>query len=142
MGEIKGFVMSLVCASAASALIDGFVPDGTVKKYVRYLISLCILLILLTPLKGIIGMLPSVKADTDMSYESVEAIARANSLVAMYIEESLTEKFSLGAGEVDAVYENGKISVDIKRHIGLIESDIVLFIKNNYGVLAEVRFYE
>ena len=142
MGEIKGFVMSLVCASAASALIDGFVPDGTVKKYVRYLISLCILLILLTPLKSVIVKLPSVTADTDMSYESVEAIARANSLVAMYIEDSVADKFSLAEGEVDAVYENGKISVNIKRHIGLIESDVVLFIKNSYGVLAEVKFYE
>ncbi len=142
MGEIKGFVMSLVCASAASALIDGFVPDGSVKKYVRYLISLCILLILLTPLKGIIGMLPSVKADADMDYESVEAIARANSLVAMYIEDSVAQKFSLEEGEIDAVYENGKISVSIKRHIGIFESDIVQFIKNNYGVLAEVKFYE
>lgn len=142
MGEMKGFVMSLVCASAASALIDGFVPDGSVKKYVRYLISLCILLILLTPLAKIIGKLPSVKADADISYDSVEAIARANSLVAMYIENSVAEKFSLGAGEVDAVYKDGRISVSVKRHIGIFESDIILFILNNYGVEAEVEFYE
>lgn len=142
MGDIKGFVMSLVCASAASALIDGFVPDGGIKKYVRYLISLSILLVLLSPLKSLVTSLPELIAVTDASYGDIDAMTRANSVIAMHIETAVAEKFSLNLEEVDARYENGKINVSVKQHIGILESDVALFILNNYGIEAEVSIYE
>lgn len=141
MGKISGFILSLVSAAAATALIDGFVPDGAMKKYVRYLVSLVILLVLLSPLRDIIGELPSLAAKSSAEYDAVEAFTRANSIVAMHIEKSLVEKFSLRDDEVDVEYSADGISVSSKRRVGVFASDIELYIMNTYGVEAKVELY-
>lgn len=140
--QIKGFILSLVCASASTALIEGFLPDGALKKYVRYLIALIMLVILVAPLRGVIEAVPTIAAESEVYYGEVEALARANSIVAMHIEKAVAEKFSLSRGEVDAVYENGKITVGVKHRVGLFESDVELYILNSFGVEAEVTLYE
>lgn len=142
MGKISGFILSLVTASAATALIDGFLPEGVMKKYVRYLVSLTMLLVLLSPLRELIGQIPSLVAGVDGDYESVEALARANSIVAMHIEDSLILKFGLRDNEVEVRYENDEICVSAKRRVGIFESDITLYILNTYGVEANVELYE
>lgn len=142
MGKISGFILSLVSAAAATALIDGFVPDGAMKKCVRYLVSLVILLVLLSPLRSIIGELPTLAAKTSAEYDAAEAFARANSIVAMHIEKSLIEKFSLRNDEVDVTYSADGISVSAKRRVGVFASDIQLYIINTYGVEAKVELYE
>ena len=142
MGEVRGFIMSLVSAAAATALIECFVPDGGMKKYVKYLVSLIVLLVLLSPIKKLIGAIPEAIDDISGDYSSVEALSRANSIVAMHIEKSLREKFSLGVNDVDVVYDGAQISVGVRRHIGLFESDFVQYIFDNYGVEAEVSFFE
>lgn len=141
MGKISGFIISLVSAAAATALIDGFVPDGAMKKYVRYLVSLVILLVLLSPLHDIVGELPSLVAKSSAEYDATEAFVRANSIVAMHIEKSLIEKFSLYDNEVDVEYSIDGISVSAKRRIGVLASDIELYILNTYGVEAKVELY-
>lgn len=142
MSELKGFIMSIIAAAAASALIEGFVPDGGMKKYVKYLISLFILLVLLSPLKSLLGMLPTLASGAGFTYESVEAFSRANSVVAMHIEAALCEKFSLDDENISVKYNGERISVEAKKRIGLIESDFKAYIANNFGVEAEVSFYE
>ena len=142
MTEIKGFIMSLIAVSAASALLDGFTPDGGVKKYFRYLVSLLILIVLLTPVRGIIGKIPSAAAGYNFSYDSVEAFVSANSVVAMHIERALAEKFSLEAGTVSVKYDGEKMIVRAKKRLGFVESDFEAYISGNFGVLSEVEFYE
>ncbi len=142
MSELKGFIMSIIAAAAASALIEGFVPDGAMKKYVKYLISLFILLVLLSPIKSLIGMIPALASGAEFSYESIEALSRANSVVAMHIEAALCEKFSLDDENISVKYNGEIISVEVKKRIGLIESDFKAYIANNFGVEAEVIFYE
>ena len=134
--------MSLIAVSASSALIDSFTPDGGMKKYMRYLVSLLILLVLLTPIKGLIGIIPSLAANAEFSYDSVEVFASANSIVAKHIEGALKEKFSLKGDEVNVRYNGEAIVVNVKKRIGLIESDFRDYIAANFGVLAEVSFYE
>ena len=141
MGKISGFVLSLVSAAAATALIDGFVPDGAMKKYVRYLVSLIILLVLISPLRDILNGIPSISAAASGEYDAAQAFARANSIVAMHIENSIIEKFSLGDDEVDVSYSTDGISVSVKRRIGIFASDIELYIVNTYGIKAKVELY-
>ena len=140
--QIKGFILSLVCASASTALIEAFLPDGTLKKYVRYLIALIMLVILLSPFRTALEAIPTMAAASDVYYGEVEALARANSIVAMHIEKALSEKFSLPDGEADAVYENGEITVKLKKKVGLFESDVELYIMNRFGIEAMVSFYD
>ncbi len=142
MEEAKGFILSLVGAAAASSLIEGFVPEGGLKKYVRYLISLILLLVLISPLFEIVSMLPTFSRAEGFTYDSVDALAKANSIVALHIERALCEKFTLSDSQVDAKYDGERIVVCIVSRPWLFEDDIVLYILNNFGVEAEVRFDE
>lgn len=142
MGKISGFILSLVAVAAATALFDGFVPDGAIKKYMRYLVSLTVLLVLLAPLRALIDEIPTAVATVSGDYDATEALARANSIVAMHIEQSLMGKFSLREGEVDVKYDDEGIAVRAKRRVGLFASDIELYVMNSYGVEAKVELYE
>ena len=140
--EIRGFILSLVGAAAACAFVEGFLPEGSVGKYVKYLTSLVILAVLLAPLGDIVEKLPSLAYSDQFSYDSVDALARANSIVAMHIERALLEKFSVGEGELEAKYDGERIVVKARKRPWLYESDIRLYIANNFGVESEVSFYE
>ncbi len=142
MIEIKGFIMSLVCAAAASALIEGFVPEGGMKKYVKYLISLVILAVLAAPLGKIISELPSFTYTDSFIDDSKEASAKANSIVAMHIEKAVSEKFSIGKGEISVKYNGEGITVCAKAKPWLYAEDIIIYIAGTFGVSAEVSFYE
>ena len=142
MDQIKGFIMSLISAAAASALVEGFLPDGGIKKYVKYLTALVILLVLVSPLKELIGAVPSLVSGGELYFDSTDAMARANSVVAMHIEKALCEKFSIDDGDVEVRYEDGRTVVRARGAPWLIESDLTLYIAYNFGVEAEVEFYE
>lgn len=148
MTEIKGFIISLITASAASAVIEGFVPEGGgLKKYLKYAASLAILLMLLAPLRSLISAIPSLAEDFEaggysIGYDSVDAVARVNSLTALHISRAVCEKFSLDESEVSASVSDGVARIELKRHFGIFERDICEYVAANFGVAAEVVFYE
>lgn len=151
MSDIKGFVISLIAASAASAVIEGFLPDSDgkngMKKYLKYLISLAVLLMLLSPLKNLVVAIPSlaqsIPSGNDIfSYESVESMARANSLVALHIGNAVCEKFSLDRSEVMTELYGDRVKITLKKHFGIFERDIREYVAANFGITAEVVFYE
>ena len=141
MSEIKGFILALVGTAVSSALVEGIIPEGGMKKFVRYLLSLMILLALITPLYDVIALVPTLVNSGFADYDSVQAYTKANSIVALRIEKSLCDKFSLDGELVDVVYDGDKITVSAKRRLGLVESDFISYIESNFGVLAEVSFY-
>ncbi len=138
MNEIKGFVMSLIAAASVSALIDGFVSDGsTLKKYLKYIISLVLLLTLLSPLTK---LLPSVPQFFDgISPDATAAMAKANSIVALYIEKAVEERFLCRA---EATCEDGRLVVRIERKLGLLCEDVERYILQIRGLEAEVSYFE
>ncbi len=143
MTDIKDFMITLITAAAASALLGGLLPSAGMKNLVKYLISLTVLVMLVSPLVKVIKKLPDIAdADIPFAYEYTDAYTRANSIVALRIERSLCEKFSIDEENIDVKYDGSGINVRLLWRIGLFEDDIVLYIKNNFGVEAEVSFYE
>ncbi len=134
--------MSLICTAAASSLIEGFIPECGMKKYVKYLISLVILAVLAAPLGKIVGELPNITYTDSFAYDSKEAYVKANSIVAMHIEKAVSEKFSIEKGEISVKYNGDGVTVNVKARPWLYSEDIIIYIANNFGVLAEVSFYE
>jgi len=141
--EVRGYILSLIGAAAVSALIDGFVPDGgsEMKKYLRYLMGLIVLLVLLSPVRELLLLIPSAIDSASASLESADAMARANSIVAMHIEDAICEKFSLDDA-LTAVTYDGSLHVRTKKRIGIFSQDIETYILDHFGVLAEVVLYE
>ena len=133
--------MTLVSASAASALAEGILPESGMKKYVKYIASLVILLVLLTPFASLIGELPAM-ASGAFDYDAVEAVTRVNAIVALHIERAVCEKFDIPDADVSVEYEDGRVIVRAKARFGLLEVDIVRFVASRFGVEAEVLLYE
>ena len=156
MEGIRDFVLSLIAAASFSALFEGILPDGGgMKKYLRWMLSLILLLILITPLKEVLEAIPSRLAEweapapdaadagfTADDFAAVDALGRVNSIVAMHIEQALCEKFSMQAGEVSVRAAGERIEVEAKWKLGLVAEDWRSFIARQYGVEAEVKFHE
>ena len=142
MEGVKDFVMSRVCAAASSALIEGFIPEGSLKRYVKYLISLVILAVLVSPLVKVVKDIPTLTYYGYFGYDATEASIKANSVVAMHIERALKEKFSIPDKEISVKYNGEGVTVTVKSKPWLYEGDIIIYTANNFGVAAEVSFYE
>ena len=143
MTYIKSFIMTLIIAAVAHALIDGFLPKGEISKAVRYLTSLIMILILVSPFAELVKSIPHAAASAELfTYRTADAITRANSIVALRIERSLCEKFGIDDGNIEVKYDGEGINVRLAKRPGFITSDFELYIMNNFGVSAEVEFYE
>lgn len=141
-------MLSLITAAIASAVCEFLLPDrAAMKKELRYLFSLVILLILLLPLRGLFSDLPSLTvpdqtASFGEAYGEADAVKRSNQRVANEMKKALCEKFSLSENEIFAVWNNGKLSVRMKKKPGVLPGDIRLFLKNMFGAEAEVKVLE
>ena len=122
--------------------------DGRgLKKYMKYLISLTILVTLLAPLRSLASALPSLADKVDDSvavfaYEDSDSALRVNSIIALHIAEAICDKFSLEYSDVGAEYDGERVYLEIKRKFGLFESHVVDYTAAKFGVEAEVIFYE
>ncbi len=146
MSEIKNFVLSLVSISTVSIILEGFLPKSELKKYVKYLFSLIILLIIVTPIGNVILKTASLDI-SDFSYKIESgklygASDRARSIVCEHIEKSLRNKFSISDGNIRVEYKNDKYVVNIKKSAVIFADDVRIFILNNFGFDSEVVFYE
>lgn len=60
MGKIYDFVLSVLTVCVISGVAVGLAPEGSIKKYIKLIVSLCVLAAILTPLIGIVSSIPSV----------------------------------------------------------------------------------
>lgn len=49
MEKLSGFVLSLLSVCVISGIATGLSPDGTMKRYIKYVVSLCVLAAIITP---------------------------------------------------------------------------------------------
>ena len=100
----------LIAVSVSAGAINVIAPDSNMKKYIKYLISLSIVIILLLPFKDLTFMLPKILN----SYETPEAAVStsAEDLIVVYsiaeikdnIESLISERFNIKADEVIIEY--------------------------------------
>lgn len=144
---IKEFILSLICASSAVTLIEGFVPDGGMKKCFRYLMSLILILGLLLPFRTVLGKLPgfvdNISVAAAASYSDVDSLGRVNNLIGLHIRNALCDRFALGSDEISVdVGDNGCAEVTLRKHFGILGRDVEDYIESKFSVDAEVKFVE
>lgn len=147
MTQIKDFVLSLISAAAVTLVCEGIMPEGGLKKYLKYIFSLFILTVLLSPIKDVIGDVRSLSEAEIYSYNIEDASGLADGIVARHIKSAISERFSVPETDVFVTWQNPlegekKLMIKIKRRLGLISGDIAYYTVNNFGVPAEVIFYE
>ena len=50
MEKLSGFVLSVLTVCVISGIVIGVSPEGAMKKYINYIISLCVLAAIITPI--------------------------------------------------------------------------------------------
>jgi Stage III sporulation protein AF (Spore_III_AF). len=81
METIKSYISILIVVSISAGAVNVLAPDGNIKKYIKYLISLSVIIILLLPFKDLTFTLPKILN----SYETEIAISTsAEDLIVTY----------------------------------------------------------
>ncbi len=146
--QIKDFVLSLISAAAVTMICEGIMPEGGLKKYLKYIFALFILIVLLSPIKEIIGGVGSLSDIAAYSYDTGDSSYLADGIVAKHIKTAVSERFSIPETDIFVTWQNPgteqekKLIIKVKSRFGLIGEDIVYYTANNFGVLTEVIIYE
>ncbi len=140
---MKGFVLTICAAAAVSTAVNGLLPDGGLKKYAGYIISLAMLISLMSPLKSVVSALPSIVSEAAFRENySWDGNTEVEKLAAQRIRLAVCEKFSVAEAQTDCRVSGRTASLSVKKRLGLIAEDIELFVKMNFGLDAEVMLYE
>lgn len=90
MEELKSYISTLIIVSVAAGAINVMAPDGNIKKYIKYLISLSVVIILLLPFKNLIYTLPKILESYEIKFaeEEMSVLKSAEELI---IDQSVYE---------------------------------------------------
>ncbi len=142
MTQIKDFVLTLISASAATLLLNTLIPDGVLKKYLKYLFALFLLVVLLSPIKDILPGISDLSGSEAYNYDISKNTEFANKIVANHIRAAITEKFSVSEQDISVTLAGGKAMIKMKRMLGVFGEDITYYTATAFGLTAEVFFYE
>ena len=67
MQNTELFVYAFVSVCIGAGVITQLAPDGTLKKYLKYIVSLCVFAAMLSPLVNALGVI--INDDTPISFE-------------------------------------------------------------------------
>ena len=67
MQNTELFVYAFVSVCIGAGVITQLAPDGTLKKYLKYIVSLCVFAAMLSPLVNALGII--INDDTPISFE-------------------------------------------------------------------------
>ena len=67
MGKTELFVYAFVSVCVGAGVITQLAPDGTLKKYLKYIVSLCIFAAMLSPIVNALGVI--VKDNASISFD-------------------------------------------------------------------------
>ncbi len=100
---MNGIIMSLLGGFVASLLLEMIIPNGDLKKYSRFVISIVVAMIILSPIIGAIGGLSGKEFTFD-----------GFNLDENYIESRDNEKISVIEGGVEEYLEINGIDCDVE----------------------------
>lgn len=85
MNAVKEYIFSLMIISVSCGAVSMLAPEGTrLNNYVRFLISLIITVVLLSPLGSLMGALPELSAGDiklDLTNNELEAISAEDKII-------------------------------------------------------------
>ncbi len=142
MTQIRDFVLSLISASAATLILHAVMPDGELKKYLKYLFALFVLVILLSPLKEILPGIGDMSDVQAYSHDLSRSTEFANGIVAEHIKTAISGKFSVPERDITVTLDGEKTVIKMQRAIGVLAEDITYYTATVFGVPSEVIFYE
>lgn len=150
MEEIKSYISTLIIVSITTGAINILAPDGSIKKYIKYLISLTIVIILLLPFKDLIYTIPKMLESYQVEFDEsdLNLMVSNENLMINYtlqeiknnIKELLSNRFMIKIDDIEIEYSINE-SVDITKII--VYSDCNdLFASDIRKYLSDVMYCE
>lgn len=143
---MKELVLTLISTAAAATIFGMIIPEGAMKKYVSFIVSLVITIVLLSPVMKVVGLISENRLDTwGLTNEiSLPAGISANvdSLISLSIVRALCNKFALNSDDISVRCDNGGVIITVEKRFGLIASDLEDFTLRKFGLKAEVFYNE
>jgi len=128
--------------SAASAAVNVLLPEGGLKKYVSYIVSLAMLLMLLSPIKSIVSAIAVAATEDHSEILSAEWEYDVDKIAESQIKKAVSEKFAVPEAQISCEVNSRTAYIQAEKRIGIVAEDIELFVNMNFGLEAEVWLYE
>ena len=109
MEAIKSYISMLITVSISAGIINIIAPDGNIKKYVKYVISLSVVIILLLPFKDLIYTLPKsyvIHSEEIAVMKSTEEIIIERSIdkIKTDIADIISKRFMITVDNIEIIY--------------------------------------
>lgn len=109
MEKLSGFVLSVLTVCVISGIVIGVSPEGAMKKYINYIISLCVLAAIITPIISIFSSVPQYSEDIERIFEEhketdtdaeAKLIEAQKAAVETAIRDTIVKKFDIGEDRI------------------------------------------
>ena len=109
MEKLSGFVLSVMTVCVIAGVATGLSPEGAMKRYIKYIVSLCVLAAIMTPVICVFSSLPSYgeaipelfgggeAARDDAEEKLIETQKKA---VEQSIKNVISERFGIDSGSI------------------------------------------
>ena len=121
MEKLSGFVLSVLTVCVISGIVIGVSPEGAMKKYINYIISLCVLAAIITPIISIFSSVPQYSEDIERIFEEhkeTDTDAEAKLIEAQTaIRDTIVKKFDIGEDRIFveiAIDSTNKSAIEIR----------------------------
>lgn len=158
MGIVREYIFSLMIVSACCGIVSILAPDNTsLNKYVHFLISLIVTVILLSPIDSVLGLIPElmdssinieIANDENDSYDYTEALIKETcDNISEEIKLQIRNKFNVEPNEVVVCCDTddienitvNKIDITYSSDNELLFRDTVKYVVDLMGDDCEVR---
>ena len=126
MEKLSGFVLSVLTVCVISGIVIGVSPEGAMKKYINYIISLCVLAAIITPIISIFSSGPQYSEDIERIFEEhketdtdaeAKLIEAQKAAVETAIRDTIVKKFDIGEDRIFveiAIDSTNKSAIEIR----------------------------
>ena len=146
MQAVKEYIFSLMIVSVCCGVAGMLVPDNSsVNRYVQFIISLIVTVMILTPVSSVIGVLPELidmGGELSLFAEDVETMSHADRIIAETVEnislevrEKLIDKFSVEPADIEIECDSSDIE-NVK-----IDKITVIYRDNNKFLMSDTIKY-
>ncbi len=116
MEKLSDFAISVLTVCVISGIVTGISPEGAMKKYINYIVSLCVLAAIITPVISIFSSVPQYSEEIEHIFEKqketdsdaqAKLIEAQKAAVETAIRDTIVKKFGM---EEDCVFV--RITID------------------------------
>ena len=112
MKDLIAFFGEFIVVISVAGMLQAMAPDGSQKKYIHFVITLCVLTSLVGPMLSVVSALPEILEDAELELEEDEidmdalledaVISASKENIEEAISSMISQKFGISAEKITA----------------------------------------